>query len=70
MLKGLTYLAVDENFWQRLFGFSFELFRKGVTVPLTDTLSFFFRLFRQDPRVQGLLGGGLGFGSCFGSSAG
>jgi predicted nucleic acid-binding protein len=37
MLKGLTYLAVDEDFWERLFNFSFQLFRKGITVPLTDT---------------------------------
>ena len=37
MLKGLTYLAVDEDFWERLSNFSFQLFRKGITVPLTDT---------------------------------
>ena len=37
MLTGLTYLAVDENFWERLSSFSFQLFRKGITVPLTDT---------------------------------
>ena len=36
-LKGLTYLAVDEDFWERLSDFSFQLFRKGITVPLTDT---------------------------------
>jgi predicted nucleic acid-binding protein len=37
MLKGLAYLAVDEDFWERLSNFSFQLFRKGITVPLTDT---------------------------------
>jgi predicted nucleic acid-binding protein len=37
MLKGLTYLSVDEAFWERLSNFSFQLFRKGITVPLTDT---------------------------------
>ena len=37
MLTGLTYLAVDESFWERLSNFSFQLFRKGITVPLTDT---------------------------------
>lgn len=37
MLKGLTYLAVDEDFWARLSHFSFQLFRKGITAPLTDT---------------------------------
>jgi len=37
MLKGLTSLAVAEDFWERLSNFSFQLFRKGITVPLTDT---------------------------------
>ena len=37
LLKGLTYLAVDEGFWERLSEFSFQLFRKGIVVPLTDT---------------------------------
>ena len=37
MLTGLTYLAVGEDFWERLSDFSFQLFRKGITVPLTDT---------------------------------
>ena len=37
MLKGLAYLAVHEDFWERLSNFSFQLFRKGITVPLTDT---------------------------------
>jgi predicted nucleic acid-binding protein len=37
MLTGLTYLAVDDDFWERLSSFSFQLFRKGITVPLTDT---------------------------------
>lgn len=37
LLKGLTYLPVREEFWERLSEFSFELFRKGVVVPLTNT---------------------------------
>lgn len=37
LLKGLEYLPVSDDYWRRLSQFSFELFRKGVTVPLTDT---------------------------------
>ena len=37
LLKGLEYLPVADDFWARLARFSFGLFRKGVTVPLTDT---------------------------------
>lgn len=37
LLKGLQYLPVAEDFWERLSLFSFDLLRKGVTVPLTDT---------------------------------
>jgi len=37
LLKGLAYLAVHEDFWERLSEFSFQLFRKGIVVPLTDT---------------------------------
>jgi len=37
LLRGLQYLPVGEDFWERLSLFSFDLFRKGVTVPLTDT---------------------------------
>jgi predicted nucleic acid-binding protein len=37
LLKGLSYLPVPEEFWHRLSAFSFRLFRKGLTVPLTDT---------------------------------
>lgn len=37
LLKGLEYLSVSDNFWERLSRFSSSLFRKGVTVPLTDT---------------------------------
>lgn len=35
LLKGLTYLAVEDSFWERLARFSFELFKNGVAVPLT-----------------------------------
>ena len=37
MLKGLTYLPVPDTFWSELAEFSFKLFRKGLTIPLTDT---------------------------------
>jgi predicted nucleic acid-binding protein len=37
LLKGLTYLPVPETFWDELAEFSFKLFRKGISVPLTDT---------------------------------
>lgn len=47
MLKGLTYLAVDEDFWERLSNFSFQLFRKGITVPLTDTYIAFLCIENQ-----------------------
>ena len=37
LLDGLTYLPVEEDFWSRLARFSFDLFRKGIVVPLVDT---------------------------------
>ena len=37
LLKGLEYLPVSDDFWEKLSLFSFRLFRKGVAVPLTDT---------------------------------
>jgi predicted nucleic acid-binding protein len=37
LLKGITYLPVSEAFWVRLSEFSFQLYRKGISVPLTDT---------------------------------
>jgi predicted nucleic acid-binding protein len=37
LFKGLTYLPVRELFWEKLSEFSFQLFRKGISVPLTDT---------------------------------
>lgn len=36
LLKGLTYLPVEEGFWDRLSRFSCELVKVGATVPLTD----------------------------------
>ena len=36
LLKGLTYLPVAEDFWERLWRFSFDLLRKGIVVPLAD----------------------------------
>jgi len=37
LLRGLLSLAVPEDFWERLSEFSFQLYRKGIVVPLTDT---------------------------------
>lgn len=37
LLHGLSYLPVSDDLWDALSKFSFELFRKGVAVPLTDT---------------------------------
>lgn len=37
LLKGITYLPVAEEFWGHLSEFSFQLFRKGISAPLTDT---------------------------------
>jgi len=37
LLKGLEYLPVPEEFWEKLSEFSFGLFKKGAVVPLTDT---------------------------------
>jgi predicted nucleic acid-binding protein len=37
LLGGLEYLPVNDSFWEKVAQFSFDLFRKGVTVPLTDT---------------------------------
>jgi len=37
LLKGITYLPVAEEFWDSLSEFSFQLFRKGISAPLTDT---------------------------------
>ena len=37
LFSSLTYLPVEENFWGRLAQFSFDLFRRGIVVPLVDT---------------------------------
>ena len=37
LLKGLEYLPVPDEFWEKLSQFSFDLFRKGIAVPLVDT---------------------------------
>ena len=37
LLSGLEYLPADDLFWEKVAQFSFDLFRAGVTVPLTDT---------------------------------
>jgi len=37
LLKGITYLPVAEEFWGRLSEFSYQLFRKGINAPLTDS---------------------------------
>jgi len=38
LLEGLTFVSLSESFWDELADFSFTLFRKGVTVPLVDTI--------------------------------
>ena len=37
LLKGLTYLPVAEDFWERLSRFSFDLLREGIAIPLVDS---------------------------------
>jgi predicted nucleic acid-binding protein len=37
MLRGMTYLPVLDEFWERVAKFSFSLYRKGIAVPLADT---------------------------------
>ena len=37
LLNGLEYLPVNDLFWEKVARFSFDLFRTGVSVPLTDT---------------------------------
>jgi predicted nucleic acid-binding protein len=37
LLKGITYLPVPDELWERLAEFSFQLFRKGLSMPLADT---------------------------------
>jgi predicted nucleic acid-binding protein len=37
LLRGITYLPVAEEFWDGLSEFAFQLFRKGISAPLTDT---------------------------------
>ena len=37
LLKGLDYIPVADNFWEKLSKFSYGLFKKGITVPLIDT---------------------------------
>jgi len=38
LLEGLTVVPLSESFWDELAAFSFTLLRKGVTVPLVDTI--------------------------------
>jgi len=49
VLGGLTYLPVEDSFWGRLAKFSFDLFRAGVTVPLTDTYVAFLGIENDVP---------------------
>ncbi len=37
LLDGLEYLPVNDVFWEKVAQFSFDLFRAGLTIPLTDT---------------------------------
>ncbi len=36
LLGSLTYLPVEDSFWEELAKFSFDLLRAGLTIPLTD----------------------------------
>ena len=37
VLKGLRYIPVADDFWERLGKFSYSVVRKGIMVPLVDT---------------------------------
>jgi len=37
LLGSLEYLPVHDTFWEKVAQFSFDLFRTGMTIPLTDT---------------------------------
>jgi len=37
LLSSLTYLPIEDDFWDRLARFSFNLLRKGITIPLVTT---------------------------------
>ena len=52
LLAGLTYLPLNESFWDELAAFSFNLFRKGLTVPLLDTAIAFLSIKNQAPLLQ------------------
>lgn len=38
LLEGLTFVPLSESFWDELADFSFTLLRKGVAVPLVETI--------------------------------
>ena len=52
LLEGLTYLPVEEDFWRRLSRFSFDLFREGVAIPLTDTYIAFLSIENNVPLLH------------------
>jgi len=52
LLEGLTYLPLNELFWDELAAFSFNLFRKGLTIPLVDTAIAFLSIQNQVPLLQ------------------
>ncbi|MEA2107913.1 MAG: PIN domain nuclease [Pseudomonadota bacterium] len=37
LLSGLEYLPVNDSFWEKVARFSFDVFKAGITIPLTDT---------------------------------
>ena len=52
LLKGLVYLPVEEDFWERVAKFSFDLFKEGVIVPLTDTYVAFLAIENNIPLLH------------------
>lgn len=52
LLGSLVYLPVADDFWSRLATFSFDLFRKGVTVPLADTYIAFLAIENTVPLLH------------------
>jgi predicted nucleic acid-binding protein len=52
LLEGLTYLPLNESFWDELAAFSFNLFRKGLAVPLLDTAIAFLSIQNHVPLLQ------------------
>jgi predicted nucleic acid-binding protein len=52
LLESLIYLPVNESFWDDLAAFSFNLFRKGLTVTLVDTAIALLSIQSKAPLLQ------------------